>query len=576
MFWRSLEAYMRREQMNPRFGRWLSGVLGVTLLIALAQGAGAQEESPKLTATTPAIPPGLELPPVEGGAGTTTPKELSPFGYDHFQAAAKAQGPDASSIPDYREDYRLGSGDVVGIYIWGRTQLTLSGSVGVEGNVFLPNLGLVKAAGLTLSQFQAEMDSVVHRFYRDVEVECNLLRPRQIPVWLSGEVKKPGRYVVSALSTLSQVITVAGGPTDKASLRHIRIRHSAGDTAEADLYGLLARGDRSQDLYLESGDVVFVPLSGKSVAVYGEVKRPAIFELRGGERLCDVIDLAGGFTSAAYLEKVQFVQRLAGGERRLAYLDCREKSSLEANPAMVGGEEVVVFSAPWYEAGKRKAFFITIEGEARYPGVYTIVEGELLSSLLRRIGGFTEKADLKQAKFIRPTNRAYEDKELERIQKTPEKDRSESDREYLQIKLEQVPPDFIIIDFQKLWMSREPKQDIKLRDGDRIVIPQRLETVALTGRFNRPGSVVFKPGEGIEYYIKQAGGLAWNANTRGMRIIKPTGQRLLPKDAGELEAGDTIWVPKKGEFNWWSAIKDFSRVGFEITSMALIIQQITK
>ena len=570
--------------MKPRFGRWLSGILMATLWLALVHGAGgagaqeqeAKEEPPKLTATTPAIPPGLEIPPVGSGAGTPSPEGLAPFGYEHFRDAAQSKVPETSSIPDYREDYRLGSGDVVGIYIWGRTQVTLSGTVGVEGTLFLRNLGLVNAAGLTLSKFQAEMDSVVHRFYRDVKVECTLLRPRQIPVWLSGEVKKPGRYVVSALSTLSQVITVAGGPTEKASLRHIRIRHSTGDTAEADLYGLLARGDRSQDLYLESGDVVFVPLSGKSVAVYGEVKRPAIFELRGGERLCDVIDLAGGYTSAAYLEKIQLVQRLAGGERRLAYLDCREKGSLEANPAMVGDEEVVVFSAPWYESGKKKAFFVTIEGEARYPGVYTFAEGEPLSLLLRRAGGFTGKADIKQARFIRPTNHVFEDKELERIQKTPEKDRSENDREYLQIKLEQEPPDFIIIDFQKLWVRRDPKQDIKLRNGDRIVIPQRLETVALTGRFNRPGSVVYKSGSGIEYYIKQAGGLAWNANARGMRIIKPTGQRLLPRNSGELEAGDTIWVPKKGEFNWWSAIKDVSRVAFELASIYLVINQVTK
>jgi hypothetical protein len=88
--------------------------------------------------------------------------------------------------------------------------------------------------------------------------------------------------------------------------------------------------------------------------------------------------------------------------------------------------------------------------------------------------------------------------------------------------------------------------------------------------------VVFKQGEALEYYIKQAGGMAWNANARGMRVIKPNGQRLLPKEAGELEPGDIIWAPRKGEFNWWSAIKDFSRVGFELASMALIIQQITK
>ncbi len=567
--------------MNTGFGRWLSGMVGVALLCSLVPSAVAQEEgvieeAPKLTATTPDIPPGLEVPPVGSGAGTPSQEVLAPFGYDHFRAAAQIKVPETSSIPDYREDYRLGSGDVVGIYIWGRTQVTLSGTVGVEGTLFLRNLGLVKAAGLTLSQFQAEMDSVVHRYYRDVEVECNLLRPRQIPVWLSGEVKKPGRYVVSALATLSQVMTVAGGPTEKASLRHIRIRHSAGDTAEADLYGLLARGDRSQDLYLESGDVVFVPLSGKSVAVYGEVKRPAIFELKGGERLCDVVDLAGGFTAAAYLEKVQLNRRLSNGERLLTYLDCRDKKAPEVNPVMFGEEEILIFAAPWFQAGKKKAYFATIEGEVRYPGVYAIVEGEPLSSLLKRAGGFSDKADLKQGKFVRPTISVIEDKELIRIQRIPEKDRTESEREYYQIKIEQEPPDAVIIDFAKLWMRRDPKQDIGLKDGDKIYIPKRVETVALTGRFNRPGSVVFKQGAALEYYIKQAGGLAWNANARGMRVIKPNGQRLLPKGAGELEPGDIIWAPRKGEVNWWNVVKDVTRVAFELTSIYLIVDQITK
>jgi len=544
--------------------------------VGMAQEQRTQEEAPSLTATTPVIPPVPEIPPFGGEIGSTTPKELSPFGYEHFQALAKAQAPDVSSFPDYREDYRLGSGDVMGIYIWGRTQATLSGAIGVEGTLYFPNLGMVKGAGLTLAQFQAEMDSVVHKYYRDVEMDCTLLRPRQIPVWLSGEVNKPGRYVISALATLSQVITTAGGPTGKASLRHIRIRHSKGDTTEADLYGLLAGGDRTQDLYLESGDVVFVPIASKTVAVCGEVKRPAIFELKGGEHLCDVIDLAGGFTTAAYLEKVQLNRRYNGGERRLAYLDCRDKNYTDANPLMVGDEEILVFAAPWYQAGRKKAFFVSVEGEARYPGVYAITEGELLSSLLKRAGGFTDKADLKQAKFIRPTNNIFEDKELERIQKTPEKDRSESEKEYLQIKMEQEPPDFIIIDFKKLWMKRDPKQDIPLKDGDRVFIPKRVETVALTGRFNSPGSVVYMQGAAIEYYVKQAGGLAWNANPHGIRVIKPTGQRLLPQEAGELEPGDTIWVPKKGEFHLWDVVKDVSRVGFELASTILIVYQVTK
>lgn len=567
--------------MNTGFGRWRSGMVGLALLcclapVAIAQEGGATEEAPKLTATTPAAIPVPEIPPLGGGTGSTVPQELLPFGYEHFRSVDQGKMPKATSLPDYREDYRLGPGDGVGIYIWGRTQLTLSGTVGVEGDLYLRNIGMVKAAGMTLAQFQAEMDSVVHRLYKDVQVECTLLSDRQISVWLSGEVKQPGRYMVSALATLSQVITKAGGPSERASLRHIRIRHTKGDTTEADLYGLLARGDRTQDLYLESGDVIHVPLCGKTVSVYGEVKRPAIFELRGGEHLCEVIDLAGGFTSVAYLEKIQLNRRLPGGERRLAYLDCREKSSPEANPLIAGDEEILVFAAPWFQAGKKKAYFATLEGEVRYPGVYAITEGELLSSLLKRAGGFTDKADLKQSKFIRPTNNVIEDKELMRIQRIPEKDRTESEREYYQIKTEQEAPDLIITDFVKLWVKRDPKQEIGLKDGDRIFVPKRVETVALTGRFNRPGSVVYKQGAGIEYYIKQAGGLAWNANSRGMRVIKPTGQRLLPKEAGELEPGDTVWVPRKGEVNWWSVVKDFSRVAFELASVYLIIDQITK
>src|SRR6266480_275826 len=140
-------------------------------------------------------------------------------------------------------------------------------------------------------------------------------RLRTVNVYVVGEVCQPGVYTLSALSTVTNGLFSAGGPTKLGSLREVRLIRGGYQVAKLDLYDFLQRGDRTRDYRLESGDTIFVPTVGDVVAVAGEVKRPAIYEITSGTRLADVVALAGGVTPTSYLKRVQVVRAIPDAER---------------------------------------------------------------------------------------------------------------------------------------------------------------------------------------------------------------------------------------------------------------------
>src|SRR3989454_1754415 len=135
-------------------------------------------------------------------------------------------------------------------------------------------------------------------------------RLRTVNVYVVGEVCQPGVYTLSSLSTVTNGLFSAGGPTKLGSLREVRLIRGGYQVARLDLYDFLQRGDRTRDYRLESGDTIFVPPIGDVVAVAGEVKRPAIYEVRTDTRLADVVTMAGWLPPPAYLKRRQVVRAL--------------------------------------------------------------------------------------------------------------------------------------------------------------------------------------------------------------------------------------------------------------------------
>ncbi|MEW5924736.1 MAG: SLBB domain-containing protein, partial [Candidatus Zixiibacteriota bacterium] len=214
---------------------------------------------------------------------------LRPFGYNLFQTPSELSPP--SDVADLSE-YILGPGDNIIIYLWGKVEKEYNLTVDRQGKIFIPKIGEVIVWGQAMTEFEDNVTRKLQNIYTDFKVSVSLGKIRSIRIYLTGEVKKPGAYTVSSLTTLFNALYLAGGPNERGSMRAIQLIRNNRIEKELDLYQFLIKGDSRSDVRLASGDAIFIPVSGPRVSVYGEVKRPAIYELIGGERIADLLELA--------------------------------------------------------------------------------------------------------------------------------------------------------------------------------------------------------------------------------------------------------------------------------------------
>jgi protein involved in polysaccharide export with SLBB domain len=198
-------------------------------------------------------------------------------------------------------DYVIGPGDELLIQAWG--QVTLNGRFTVDraGGLYIPQVGTLHVAGLKFSQIQDYMKSQMGRVFRNFDLNVNMGQLRSIQVFVVGQARRPGSYTISSLSTLTNGLFATGGPTPQGSMRHIQLKRSGNVIIDFDLYDLLARGDKSKDVQLLPGDVIYIPPVGPQVAVAGSVNAPAIYELKSGDSTTvgEVLELAAGMTNVA-------------------------------------------------------------------------------------------------------------------------------------------------------------------------------------------------------------------------------------------------------------------------------------
>lgn len=223
---------------------------------------------------------------------------LKPYGYDMFAGQPSTYAP-VSDVPVPAE-YLMGPGDVVNIQIYGKENKSYSLTVSRDGSIQVPDMGPVSVMGLTFENLQLQLTKQVNEQHIGVQTSISLGELRSIRIIIAGEAFKPGSYTVSSLSTITQALFVSGGVTDIASLRNIQLKRAGKTITTFDLYDLLMNGDASDDVRLQSGDVVFIPTVGPRVHVKGEVKRPAIYELKGKQTIADVVKLAAGIKPNSY------------------------------------------------------------------------------------------------------------------------------------------------------------------------------------------------------------------------------------------------------------------------------------
>ena len=240
-------------------------------------------------------------------------ESLEPFGYDLFSGVPTTFAP-ATDVP-VPSEYVMGPGDTVNVLLFGNNNAQYQLVISREGAINFPEIGPISVAGLSFEELTTVITQRVEEQMIGVRSSITLGELRSIRVFVLGDVQQPGSYTVSGLSTMTNALFVSGGINDVGSLRQIELRREGQIVSTLDLYDLLLRGDTSGDERLQPGDVIFAPPIGDSISIYGDIRRPAIYEINGENSVEEVVELAGGFRSNADRSALRLERLMPGGVR---------------------------------------------------------------------------------------------------------------------------------------------------------------------------------------------------------------------------------------------------------------------
>ncbi len=266
-------------------------------------------------------------------------KQIKQFGYDLFAGTPTTFAP-AANIP-VPMSYVIGPDDNVIIQLYGKQNETHDLLVSREGHLNFPGIGPILVAGMTFAEMQEMLKDKIDKQLIGVKASITLGVLRSIRIFVLGEVERPGSYTVSSLSTMTNALFVSGGIKGIGSLRKIQLKRAGNVVTEMDLYDLLLKGDTSSDVMLKPGDVIFVPPIGKTVGITGEVRRPAIYEVKREKNVKQLLDIAGGLLPTAYASMAS-IQRINEKDQRV-YKDIDLKKEAKSE-RVLDGDVIKVYS----------------------------------------------------------------------------------------------------------------------------------------------------------------------------------------------------------------------------------------
>ncbi len=429
------------------------------------------------------------LPPLEEQREKNQPEDdLSEtvFGREIFTNANLSFEPDLN-IPTPK-DYVISAGDELLINVWGDSELNLQLKVSPEGTILVPNLGPVAVGGLTIEAASQHLRRALGRIMSTLSggagredgsapntfVSVSLSQIRSIKVNIVGEVVAPGTYTLPSFATLFNALYAAGGVNEIGTLRNIRVYRNSREVASLDVYGYLLRGQYETNIRLQENDMIIVGPYEELAVVRGKVKRNRIFELRQGETLADLLDMAGGFRGDAYTKDVR-VKRKTGVRYQISTVTDDKFATF----AMQDGDSLQVDSViPFYENR------LMITGAVWRPGEYELSPSlHTVKQLVQRAAGLKGDEFIGRAQIMR------------------------------------LNPDFtsrvIAVDIRGILNGVVP--DVELRPEDELIIPSLFDlrepyTFKVSGAVNFKDTILpYRNNLTIEDAVLMAGGLQESA-----------------------------------------------------------------
>ena len=345
-------------------GRESSSPSSVLTPVLRSSPSAADQLTPRIPPPNPSQIPHLQTPirpetEFEQMVADSVGRPLPLFGQSLFTQPPSTFSPiDWMLVP---ADYIIGPGDELQIKIWGQVQGDLRAIVDRSGQIYIPQVGQVSVAGIHYSELEEHLKSEIGKVFKNFNLTANIGRLHSIQVVVVGNARYPGTYTISALSTLVNAVFASGGPAPEGSLRHIQVRRNGSTVTDFDFYDLLIKGDKSKDIRLQPGDIVYYPHVGPLVAIAGSVNSPAIYEVKDNSPLGDLIEIAGDVSNVADTTKIT-IDRFADQARKTLEFPLDPQS--RALP-LKDGDIVHVFSiVPRFEDT------VTLRGNVANPGRY--------------------------------------------------------------------------------------------------------------------------------------------------------------------------------------------------------------
>jgi protein involved in polysaccharide export with SLBB domain len=522
---------------------------------------------------------------------TNTGRRLEIYGASLFTSTPSTFAP-VSDVP-VGPSYTLGPGDEIDLQLSGQVNQSLRLTVDRTGAISLPGLGAIHVSGLPYGQLNEFLTERLNRIYRNFTLNTTLGSLRTIQVFVMGQARRPGMYSISSLSTLTNAVFVSGGPLPQGSLRDIQVKREGVTIDHFDLYSLLLHGDKTHDIPLMTGDVIFIPFVGPQVAVLGSIDNPAIYELKDETTVSGALMLAGGGTAVAADASVRLERILDHSMRTI--IDVPMNAAAETS--VQNGDVLSLGSVT-----DRFRDAVTLRGNVANPGRYVWRPGMHISDLIpnreslitrnywrkrNQLGQLVQdylpdsSSTTTQAEGALEVHGNSSDK---RADMSSQRSSASGDgggssvgaaltgnsspfnaRNDVVLSAPDIYWNYAVIERQnakdlttslipfdlgKLILDSDPKQNFELLAGDvvtifskadvRIPSSQQTRYVRLEGEFNAAGVYSVRPGETLRGLLRRAGGLTPDAYLYASEFTRESTRRVetqrLHEYADELEA----------------------------------------
>lgn len=456
--------------------------------------------------------------------------------------------------PNFDGSYILDFGDVLEIQMVGQKSQSIIAPIKRDGSINIPDVGKVFLSGLALDNAVNLISNKIETSFTGVDAFTTLVSIRDIQIIVAGNVFNPGPYTLNGNSTLFHALAVSGGPSETGSFRKIELVRDNIVIETADLYDTFIHGKSSFATRLRSGDLIFIRPVLNLVSISGAVKRPGTYELKEDESLSSAILFANGINNRADLSEISLIRLKDGLISKTAIANPLDFENILSNDK----DKIIVRNYPYRS--------VEIKGAVKNPGKYLVNEGSGIYDLISISGGYTKNAypfggvleNIQTEKINKMAGEKLYESFIDELSRMSSNPAGTPDMTFLAEIINEIKntkaSGRVSAEFDLQTLENDPSKDILLQEGDVITIPEFLDHIYVFGEINTEGTIRYKEGANVQYYIEKKGGLSPYSNKKNIYVLHPNGETSLFKKNRnifmrgnkeiELYPGSIIFVPR--------------------------------